>query len=213
MKWREKPFPWFQDILLITGETIATGKYRFHGGLVGEEDEGDEGDIFDDDELTRPTSSSAQTPATSPATPIASPVATTDIEEESEEESESGAKKRHSDSQKLLKTMARKKKKVSGVDMMETMNKGIMAMAEALLTQPEAIIPKDTVDSTIVGQAQERVQDEGYLTMEGQLLLLELLTDSTKARTYMSIKKGRAEEEVVRRSDREEWRENERVFD
>ena len=38
LKWRDTPFPWFFDILFITGETIATGRYAFHSGIDSDDE-------------------------------------------------------------------------------------------------------------------------------------------------------------------------------
>jgi hypothetical protein len=61
-------------------------------------------------------------------------------------------------------------------------------MAEAVIKGSSESIPKDTVDSTIEGQAQEKVQGELVLTVEGQLVMLEILSKATLARTFMAIK-------------------------
>jgi hypothetical protein len=72
---------------------------------------------------------------------------------------------------------------------MDKMAEGITSMADAISKGSVETTVKETADSTIQGQAQEKIQDEGCLTIEGQLLMLELLTDTTLARTYLVIKK------------------------
>jgi hypothetical protein len=72
---------------------------------------------------------------------------------------------------------------------MDKMAEGIASMAEAIGKSSLETVAKESADSTIEGQAQEKIQDEGCLTMEGQLLMLELLTNATLARTYLIIKK------------------------
>jgi hypothetical protein len=62
-------------------------------------------------------------------------------------------------------------------------------MAEAITKGSLEITIKESADSTLKGQAQDKIQDEGYLTTEGQLLILELLTDTSLARTYLIIKR------------------------
>jgi hypothetical protein len=79
-----------------------------------------------------------------------------------------------------------KKRRVSGLSIMEKMGEGIAAMASAMKQTPE-VPPKDTVDSTLQGQAQLKVQTEACLTEEGQLLMLDRFTDLALARAYLSI--------------------------
>jgi hypothetical protein len=61
-------------------------------------------------------------------------------------------------------------------------------MAEAVLKSPSESTIKDTVDSTIEGQAQEKMQEEDCLTEEGQLVMLEVLSSAVLARSLMAIK-------------------------
>ena len=49
--------------------------------------------------------------------------------------------------------------------------------------------PKESPNATIQGQAQQKIQDEDCFILEGQLLMLELLTDVTLAQTFLIIKK------------------------
>src|ERR1700733_3855531 len=72
---------------------------------------------------------------------------------------------------------------------MDKIAEGIASMAEAISKGSTETITKETADSTIQGQAQEKIQDEGCLTIEGQLLILDQLTDATLARTYLITKK------------------------
>ena len=193
MKWRNTSFPWFDDMLLILGETLASGKYSFHGGMSFEL--GAEEDLFTDldDESridpelqTSATASATNTRSSSPRRRFSDSAA---ITSGWEGPSESQAQKRHRESA-TIQTQAppEKKAKVSGVGVMDKISDGLQAMAEAVVKSSLEAIPKETVDSTIQGQAQEKMQEERCLTEEGQLVILEVLADANLARTFMAIK-------------------------
>lgn len=164
------------------GETLALGRYSFHGGFGGLSDE--EEDLFQDDDdksqidpALRSTNSSR--PPTRSATPGPSRPSS----------SESQAEKRHRESSSLSIGSNNKRIKASGISVIDKMSEGLFAMAEAVATPVvEQVAAKETVDSTLQGQAQQQIQDVACLTIEGQLVLLELLTDGTLARTYLAIK-------------------------
>jgi hypothetical protein len=89
----------------------------------------------------------------------------------------------------LSQPPASKKKKITGAAVLDRISDGLAAMAEAVIKGSYTeTITKDTVDSTIEGQAQERVQSEPCLTVEGQLAMLDILLTPVLARTYMAIK-------------------------
>jgi len=173
-------------MLTILGETLATGRYSFHGGIaIGVNDTED--DILPGEELIDPglrTSTNTSASNSRPSTPR---MDTTDSQEV-EDAPETQAQKRHRDSISLQTLVPGKKAKISGVAALERMSEGIIAMAEAVTKGSSEIVQKDTVDSSLQGQAQEKVQEEGCLTEEGQLVMLDLLSDLGLARTYMAIK-------------------------
>jgi hypothetical protein len=187
MKWWTVPFPWFDNILELLGETLATGRYSFHGGGVLE----DEDDFLDDedgnvDPLLR------STPATSsPATSSRPSTAVLGTQTEDEDDLQTEPLHQKHSRQSGPAQTGTKKAKITGVGMMEKMGDGILAMAEAIakpLVEPQALV-KEMVDSTLQGQAQEKVQDEACLTEAGQLLMITRFTDPVLARTYLSLKK------------------------
>jgi hypothetical protein len=159
-------------MLDILGESLATGRVSFAGGtrIPVDNDHGSPNDIESPEEPanihTRPS-----TPDTDPADPQ---LPETHGERRARESGPPPAKKR----------------KVSGLSIMEKMGEGITAVASAMTQAPEA--PKETVEnvgSTLQGQAQQKVQTEVCLTEEGLLLMLDQLTDPALARTYLSITK------------------------
>jgi hypothetical protein len=130
---------------------------------------------------SRPTTSSGTSQSQLPSSE------TPDISDnEDEPPTETRAQKRHRLSSQAPPL---KKAKTSRLGVMDKMAEGIASMAEAIGKSSLETVAKESADSTIEGQAQEKIQDEGCLTMEGQLLMLELLTNATLARTYLIIKK------------------------
>ncbi len=186
MKWREKPFPWFHDILLISGETISTGSHRWSRGTRG----GDNQERF-----TKPREEQDTVDLSLLSTTSSGASSDTPIQGESEDEKEKGpgrfgTKKRRADARKAAEKspLKKKRKKVSGIDAIDRMNDSIRAVADAL-SQPGPIRDRDTVNSEIVRQAQDRVQDLEYLTEDGVAVIMERLSDPVRARTYMGCKK------------------------
>jgi hypothetical protein len=128
MKWRTVPFPWFDDILELLGETLATGRYSFHSGGPLE----DEDDFLDDeDENVDPLLRS--TPATSSPTTSSRPstaVLCTQTEDEDDLQTKPLHQKRSRQSSPAQ--TGTKKAKITGVGMIEKMGDGILAMAKAM---------------------------------------------------------------------------------
>jgi hypothetical protein len=52
MKWRARSFPWFDDMGLILGDTLVTGRYGFYGSLEEDSDIKKDIGVNDDDELS-----------------------------------------------------------------------------------------------------------------------------------------------------------------
>jgi hypothetical protein len=88
------------------------------------------------------------------------------------------AQKRHRQSA-TIEDNSSKRLRPSGVGVMKEISEGMKVIAEAVKENSSNIeqVPKDTVDSTIVGQAQLRILEETSLTEEGQLLMIEMLAD------------------------------------
>ena len=191
-------------MLDILGDTLAAGIYRFHGGISSDEEELD-GDIDEDDEdslsinprLRSVTQSVTATRQNSPepATPC---ILSTD----SAAEYESRSQKRHRESGDIKQSSKKRKSKVSGVIIMEKISDGLLAMAGAVekSSSYEAISPKrDTVTSSLQGQAQEKIQDEACLNEDGQVVMLGILTDVNIARTYLAIKSSKLRARWIRK--------------
>jgi hypothetical protein len=178
MEWRTVPFPWFDDILELLGETLAIGRYSFHGGgTLSDEDDSLDDEDGNLDPLFR---NSSRTSAV---------VSGTQTEDEDDSQTETLYQKRSRQSGPAR--TGTKKAKITGVGMMKKMGDGILAMAEAMgkpLVEPQVLV-KETVNSTLQGRAQEKVQDEACLTEAGQLLMITRFTDPVLARTYLSLKK------------------------
>jgi hypothetical protein len=68
---------------------------------------------------------------------------------------------------------------------MREVSEGMQAVAEAVRDSTVEKVVKDSVDSTMQGQAQLQVLEEVCLTSEGHLIMVELLTDPTLAHTYL----------------------------
>jgi hypothetical protein len=68
---------------------------------------------------------------------------------------------------------------------MREVSDGMQAVAEAVKASAVEKVTKDEVDSTIQGQAQMQVLEETCLTDEGHMVMVDLSTDPTLARTYL----------------------------
>jgi hypothetical protein len=165
--------------LNLIGETLHPGKYRFYSGIEDnliEEDDLDEEAILDPrlySQLRSQSQSQAQTPQ-----------ATNENSEGEDTQPETTDTKRHRESATIEQPPA-KKKKASGLGVMQGVSDGMLVLAEAFKESLVEKVAKDTVDSTIEGQAQLKVLEEVCLTNEGQLVMIELLSNPTLARTYM----------------------------
>jgi hypothetical protein len=80
MKWRNQPFPWFDDMLDLLGDSLATGRYSFYGGLANGIDEIEDEIVADEEEFENfdpPLQSNiafmapTSTASTRPSTPLA----------------------------------------------------------------------------------------------------------------------------------------------
>jgi hypothetical protein len=154
MKWRTVPFPWFDDILELLGETLATGRYSFHGGGPLE----DEDDFLDDedgnaDPLLRSTPATSTPMASSPAASSRPSTAVSGTQTEDEDDSQTEPLHQRRSHQSGPAQTGTKRAKITGVGMMEKMGDGILAMAKAMakpLVEPQALV-KEMVDSTLQG--------------------------------------------------------------
>jgi hypothetical protein len=157
-------------MLNILGESLATGRYSFAGGTRIPVDN----DGSPDDAETPEEPGNIHTTSSTPDPDLVDPqLLETQGQRRARESGPPPAKKR----------------KVSGLSIMEKMGEGIAAVASAMIQAPEAA--KETIEnvgSTLQGQAQLKVQTEECLTVEGQLIMLDQFTDQALARTYLSIK-------------------------
>jgi hypothetical protein len=151
MNWRYQGFLWFDEMLDLLGETLATGKYSFQGL----QDEEDIAEALEEDETQtidlalNQLDAEFQTPRLSTANSIIEDIETDTLTQD-----------RHSLSAGIRRE---KKKKSSGLSVIAGMNNGIIALAEAIRFDSSQGL-KDTVDSTIQGQALQKVQEEAFLT-------------------------------------------------
>jgi Myb/SANT-like DNA-binding protein len=170
LKWRTTPFPWFNDVHDILDESFAAEGSAFVEDSHTAIDNGDESP--DDLELRREP----------PSIVYSTSSLTSSIED-----TDSRLRGTTPQARESVPPPA-KKRKVSGLSIMEKMGEGIAAMASAMKQTPE-VRSKDTVDSTLQGQAQLKVQTEACLTEDGQLLMLDRFTDLALARVYLSIQR------------------------
>lgn len=110
-------------------------------------------------------------------------------EDETQDESQTQTRgqKRHHESGTSQLT---KKAKLSGVGTIDKINHtlgGIVAQMTLPIRMQETTT-KDTVASTIQGQAQIQIQDEVALTEEGQLFMVERFENAVLARTYLALR-------------------------
>jgi hypothetical protein len=172
MKWRTTPFPWLMDILDLLGDNFATGRYSYTGGGA----RADEDDIIDlDDRLDPSLRSSVSTPQNTQFDD--------DTPEEDTEDSQSQSR-RSKRAHELGPLVPQKKNKTSGLNMIERIGEGMIAIAGAIGQESNT----ETVRATLQGQAQEKIQEEARLTEEGQFLMIKRFNDVTVARTYLALK-------------------------
>jgi hypothetical protein len=158
---------------------LHPGKYRFFGSI--DEGRNEENDNIDgDDEASIIDPRVIRLSTQSQAHSI---LQADDADEDHEDSTETVAAKRHRESAAI--EAPSKKKKASGVDAMREVSDGMRAIAEAVKECAVERVAKDSVDSTIQGQAQLQVIEEACLTSAGHLAMVELLTDPTLARTYL----------------------------
>lgn len=160
----------------ILGETQATGRYSFQ---------------FADEDVVQDGHNEANI---DPA--LDSAVVQIDDDDDSLAEipAETQGEKRHRESLKLQPPS--KKQKVSGAGAIAEIGSGLHVLADAIAKKHDNMgstrqtLPQDTVDSTLQGQALEKVQKESWLTTEGQAFMIEFLgADLALARSYVAIKK------------------------
>ena len=67
---------------------------------------------------------------------------------------------------------------------------GMEKIADALVTEPPTEkVPEEMLTSTIQGKACAMVLDEGCLTDDGQLEMMDILENTTFARQYLAMEK------------------------
>jgi hypothetical protein len=71
---------------------------------------------------------------------------------------------------------------------MREIGDGMLAVAEAIKASAVEKVIKDEVDSTVQGQAQLQVLEETCLTDEGHMVMVDLFTNATLARTYLAYR-------------------------
>jgi len=177
LKWRTTPFPWFDDILAILGEQLSRGKYRSFGPLDPTEfEEPDQSDALD------PRLHRSESPANDAPNDDEDNVNTTSPQE-------TAAQKRHRESA-AIEDSSSKRQRPSGIGVMKDISEGMKVIAEAVKENSGGIeqVPKDTVDSTVEGQAQLKILEEASLTEEGQLRMIEMLANPAMARSYLVFK-------------------------
>jgi hypothetical protein len=176
MKWRTTPFPWYDDMAEILGESQGTGRYSFQFGAE---------DGLNNDEANLD-------PNIDPNLEAAANHDDDDSPEETPVETQ--GERRHRESSKLQPPPS-KKQKVSGAGAIAEIGSGLHVLADAIgkknSTEPtRQTVPQDTVDSTLQGQAIEKIQEEFNLTTEGQAFMIDFLgEDLALARAYVAIKK------------------------
>lgn len=180
-------------MLLVLGESLATGRYSFFGGIPSGMEEED--DLFqennDNESAIDPSlhsSSLRSSTNTRPGTPLLNPSRPSTADSQiTSEASETQSQKRHRESTSLQVSHTAKKTKVSGVTALNGISEGLLAMAEAVIKGQSEQAIKETVDDTLQGQAQKSMQHESCLSDEGQLVMLQVLADASLARTFLAI--------------------------
>jgi hypothetical protein len=170
----------------ILGEAQGNGQFAFFGG---------EDNIFADG---LGESNADSTFRSAVATPLLSSFATPNLQiDDVDLPTETRGEKRHRESSSLQTPHSlSKKQKASGARTTAEIGGGLYVLADAIakkysnMGSSQQTLPKDTVGSTLQGQALEKVQEESYLTMEGQAFMIEFLGgDLALARAYVAIKK------------------------
>jgi hypothetical protein len=175
--WRTKPFPWFNDCLLICGDTLATGRYAYHGGLESNVED----DIFNLSERDGDTPNAPnalidldavdprlrnllenppppKTPITTDSSRPITSNSTDYIEDLSDSETQAQKRRRTSANAKATNESAsklQKKGKVSGVGVMGGLVDGLIALASSMSAPIETTTATrdDTFSSIIESQA------------------------------------------------------------
>ena len=143
MKWRIKSFSWFDNIQAIQGDTLTAGTFSTHSGIANcdiEElleaaniDLNNSNNDDDDDKSTSKipaiNNQLLQTAMVSTATANAMTKTSNNDDAQKMADKETKAAKRHQLSQQ---SMLPRKKKTSGIGVMDMMAKGISSMAKAI---------------------------------------------------------------------------------
>ena len=207
VRWRNTPFPWYDDIGRILGEQEPNGEHAWFGGEDIDREELELDDDFPElpihPRLLAQSTSASQTPSTQdPSTPAAYAEDEEPDNDEDEEDTQNESRKRHRESAQLGINMS-KKQKVSGASAIDKIGEGINNLAEAFAKKHTGKEPSQqvivhqqalaeaTVGSTLQGLATQKVQEEACLTLEGQLFMLDLLEKEALARTYVALESER----------------------
>jgi hypothetical protein len=146
-------------MLKVLGEVVAIGRYSLHGNSLYISDKDlIAGDDDDDDDLLPPL---ARLPAINPNlldSGTTSRPGTADSNTVKSQTSKTRAQKRHPESAEVGKEIT-KKAKVTGKGVINKISEGLISISDALLATPsfEQSAVKDTVSSTLQGQAQQQV--------------------------------------------------------
>lgn len=166
----------------MLGDSLATGKHRFYGGLDNEDmfEEQEELNI-DDNEEFYPEQFSQYTSST----PSVKQVSTAFTSRQPSPRSSSASistKRRASD---LFETSTKKKGKISGSNALDSIGRGMEMIAQSFNKEIE--VQKEQVDTTLAGQATIQIQEEICLTDDGKLVMIDLLDDEKRVRKYMAM--------------------------
>ena len=135
----------------VLGESLARGNNRFYGGIEDEDDINDDiEDTIENESInieSQPTPSYRQYRESTSSSANIIP-------------QESRASKRHRESNEGYQ-QEKKKTKVSGARALDSMVSGIESIAQAFSREFET--PKESVDTSLTGQAMILIQTEGYL--------------------------------------------------
>jgi hypothetical protein len=213
--WRTKPFPWFNDCLLIYGDTFVTSRYVYHSGLESdiEDDifnlsEGD-GDapntpnILIDLDAIDPRLRNLlenpflpKTPITTDSSRLTTSNSTDYIEDLSDSETQAQKRRRTSANTKATNestSKLQKKGKVSRVGVIGGLVDGFIALASSISALIETITATrdDTFSSIIEGQAVAKIERKICLTKDSVILAADLLANARPARIYMALKSNK----------------------
>jgi hypothetical protein len=168
----------------ILGESHGTGRLSFTG-----REDNIEAELDESTSILRSTA----------ATPLLSSAATPSLQLDDDDDfpTENQAEKRHRESLSLQNPHSSSKRpKVSGAGAISEIGSGLHVLADAIAKRhsntesSQQTLPKDTVNTTLHGQALEKIQEEPYLTTEGQAFMIDFLGgDLALARAYVAIKK------------------------